>query len=553
MVTLTLDRMAAGGMYDQLGGGFHRYSVDEHWLVPHFEKMLYDNALLISSYVAGYLATGNAFYAQIARETCDYVLREMTDPAGGFYSTQDADSEGEEGKFFVWTPAELAAVLGEGPARTFAAVYDVTAGGNFEGSNILHRSEPLELHAQRMQRDLGELTTELADSKKRLLAARASRIPPARDDKVLAAWNGLMIEALCSAATALAEPRYLEAARRAADFLLSELRRSDGRLFHTWRAGQSKLGAYLDDYAALATALTALYQASFDERYLDAACQLADIMLQRFRDPQDGGFFYTADDHPPLIARTQDLYDNATPSGNSLAATALVRLGKLTGREDYLGAAAKTFQRAMAILQQSPTAASQMLLALDMYLGPTPEIVIVADPAAKETASLLADLQHRYWPNKVVARRSDPAVGSSQMAALFAGKQRSAAGPTVYLCQDFACQAPVVGGEAAALPCSTPGKRAIADDEPIRDYSSSGRSFQVYWIPSDHTARWPCRAERATLRSGRRPRARREPIVGRSRSCCPGDPSSRAPFHASTPPIAPPKWACRAVGYRGET
>jgi uncharacterized protein len=450
MVTLTLDRMAGGGMYDQLGGGFHRYSVDEQWLVPHFEKMLYDNALLTSSFTAGYLATGNTFYAQIARETCDYVLREMTDPAGGFYSTQDADSEGEEGKFFVWTPAELTTVLGEEPARTFAAVYDVTTGGNFEGSNILHLPEPLEVHAQRMQRGLADLATELADSRKKLFAARAGRIPPARDDKVLVAWNGLMIEALCSAATALSEPRYLEAARRAADFLLSELRRGDGRLFHTWRSGQPKLDAYLDDYAALATALTALYQASFDERYLDEACQLADVMLRRFRDPKDGGFFYTADDHPPLIARTQDLYDNATPSGNSLAATALVRLGKLTGREDYLAAAAATFQRAMAILQQSPTAASQMLLALDMYLGPTPEIVIAADPAAKETMPLLADLHRRYWPNKVVALRSDPAVGSPHLAALFAGKQRSTAEPSVYLCQDFACQAPVVGPEAAA-------------------------------------------------------------------------------------------------------
>ncbi|HEX4142724.1 MAG TPA: thioredoxin domain-containing protein [Pirellulales bacterium] len=449
IVTLTLDRMAGGGMYDQLGGGFHRYSVDERWLVPHFEKMLYDNALLTGTYVAGYLATGNPFYAQVARETCDYVLGEMTDPAGGFYSTQDADSEGEEGKFFVWKPAELVAVLGDEAARTFAAVYDVTAAGNFEGSNILHRDESLATWAGRLGRDLPGLTAELAASRQKLLSARQGRVPPARDDKVLVAWNGLMIEALCSAATGLGEPRYLEAARRAADFLLTVMRQDDGRLLHSWRGGHAKLPAYLDDYAALAAALAALYQASFDERYLEAACQLADVMLAHFRDPQDGGFFYTADDHPPLIARTQDLYDGVTPSGNALAATALVRLAKLTGRDDYLAAAEASFQRALAILQQSPTASSQMLLALDFYLGPTPEIVIVADPMAAETANLLADLHRRFWPNKVVALRSDPAAGSPRLEALFAGKERSAEGPATYLCQDFACQAPAVGVDAA--------------------------------------------------------------------------------------------------------
>ena len=258
-----------------------------------------------------------------------------------------------------------------------------------------------------------------------------------------------MIEALCSAATGLSEPRYLDAARRAADFLLSALRQGDGRLLHCSRAGHAKLAAYLDDYAALAAALAALYQASFDESYLEAACQLVDVMLAHFRDTRDGGFFYTADDHPPLIARTQDLYDGATPSGNALAATALVRLGKLTGRDDYLVAATATFERALAVLQQSPTAASQMLLALDMFLGPTPEIVVVADPAAAETAALLADLHRRYWPNKVIALRADPAAGSPHLAALFSGKERSAAGPTTYLCQGFACQAPAVGAEAA--------------------------------------------------------------------------------------------------------
>ena len=374
----------------------------------------------------------------------------MTDPAGGFYSTQDADSESEEGKFFVWTPAELATVLGTEAARTFAAIYDVTAAGNFEGANILHRDESLETWAARLGRDLPDLIAELAASRKKLLASRRGRVPPARDDKVLVSWNGLMIEG-----SAQRQPlwpgRAVRSARRAADFLLSSLQNDDGRLLHCSGAGHAKLAAYLDDYAALAAGLAALYQSSFDEQYLDAACQLADVMLAHFRDPQNGGFFYTADDHPPLIARTQDLYDNATPSGNSLAATALVRLGKLTGRDDYLSAATAMFERddgrpaAVADSRQSNAARIGHVPGSDAgncnrrrsqgrrhLCGCWPICTAVTGPTKSSPCGPIRRQVRRDWQ------------------PFFRARSDQAAGPTTYLCQEFACQAPAVGVDATA-------------------------------------------------------------------------------------------------------
>ncbi len=353
MVATTLDKMAAGGIYDQLGGGFHRYSVDERWLVPHFEKMLYDNALLTSAYVEALQATGNADYARVARETCDYVLRDLTDAAGGFYSTEDADSEGEEGKFYVWTPQEIEAVLGQDATEIFCYVYDVSGPGNFEGHNILNLPKSIAACAQLRQRDVNELRAELAAGATKLLEVRGHRVRPGRDDKVIVAWNGLMIDALAKAAGALDEPKYLTAAMKAADFILQNMRRPDGRLLHTWRAGQAKFDAYLDDYASLANALVSLYEATFDERYIDEAVRLVETMLTHFADATGGGFFYTADDHEQLIARHKDLQDSSVPSGNALAATVLVRLGKLTGRNAYLEAAEKTFRMASALLERA--------------------------------------------------------------------------------------------------------------------------------------------------------------------------------------------------------
>jgi len=449
MVTHTLFRMAAGGMYDQLGGGFHRYSVDARWLVPHFEKMLYDNALLAQCYVEAFLATGDADHARVARETLDYVLREMTDPAGGFHSTQDADSEGEEGKFFVWTPAEIEAILGPEAARAFNYVYDVTPAGNFEGHSILNLPKPLAACAKILNRDLNVLTTELARSRQQLFAAREQRVHPALDDKVLVAWNGLMIDSLAQAAGALDEPRYLAAAAKAADFLLTTLRRDDGRLLHSWRRGSARFDAYLDDYACLVNALITLYEASFDERWIAEAVRLADLVLSLFADRDRGGFFYTASDHEQLIARQKDFYDNATPSGNGMAATALVRLGKVTGRADFLSAADGTMRGAARLMHESPSAVGQTFLAFDMVVGPTPEIVILGDPNSADTAAVLADLRHRYLPNKVVACRAGTETASnSPLSELFAGRKAIGPEPTVFICENFTCQAPVTGKAA---------------------------------------------------------------------------------------------------------
>ncbi|HXT61320.1 MAG TPA: thioredoxin domain-containing protein [Pirellulales bacterium] len=447
LVTLTLDKMAAGGIYDQLGGGFHRYSVDERWLTPHFEKMLYDNALLAQCYVEAYQATGRADYARVARETCDYVLREMTGPEGGFFSTQDADSEGEEGKFYVWTPAEVEAVLGAETAKTFNYVYDVSEQGNFEGRNILNLPKTLEQCAKILGREPAELEAELAAGRAKLLAVRGARVWPGLDDKVLVSWNGLMIDALSHAGGALDEPRYLAAATKAAEFLWDRLRRDDGRLLHCWREGQAKFDAYLDDYAGLANAFVSLYEAGFDERWIEAAVSLADVLLKEFADPQQGGFFYTAADHETLIARQKDSQDGSVPSGNALATTLLLRLGKLCGRADYLSAGQLVLQSFTSLMERHPTAAGQMLIALDFQLGPTPELVVMGaegDPAMSE---LLTDLHRRYMPNRVLAAR--PARGhAAALDELFAGKTSSASGPALYVCENFACQAPVIGKEA---------------------------------------------------------------------------------------------------------
>ncbi len=451
MVRLTLDKMARGGIYDHLGGGFARYSVDARWLVPHFEKMLYDNALLTLAYLDGYAATGEVAYAQTVRETLDYILRDMTDPLGGFYSTEDADSEGEEGKFYVWTPEEIEAVLGSERAETFNRVYDVTDAGNFEGHNILHLPRSIAQSARLLGRDEAELAAELAESRQMLFEAREQRVHPGKDDKVLVSWNGLMIDAMATAAGVLDEPRYAEAACRAADFLLTHLRREDGRLLHTWRHGEAKLDAYLDDYAALVQALVSVYQASFEERYLDEAAKLANQMLQQFHDPA-GGFYFTAGDHEPLIARTKDLQDSSVPSGNALAATALLRLAKLTGRSDLREIAVATIESAVALVEHAPTAAGQMLLALDMHLGPAPEIALLGSLDESDTRAALRELWRRFIPNKVLALRAPDARGASPLLdPLFAGKQPLEKLPTVFVCENFACQAPVAGNAAVTL------------------------------------------------------------------------------------------------------
>jgi hypothetical protein len=374
----------------------------------------------------------------------------LTDPAGGFYSTEDADSEGEEGKFYVWTPQEIESVLGTDTAKVFCFVYDVTEPGNFEGQNILNLPKSIEVCAKIKQRDPAELRADLAAGRAKLLRVRGQRVRPGRDDKVLVAWNGLMIDALARAAGALNEARYLAAGVKAAEFILRDMGRADGRLLHTWRHGQAKYDAYLDDYAALANALISLYEVTFDERFIGEAVRLVEIMLLHFKDQAAGGFFYTANDHEQLIARHKDVQDSSVPSGNALAATVLVRLGKLTGRTDYLEAAEKTFRMAGGVMEQAPTAAGQMLLALEMFLGPTAEMVLLGDSTAPDLIAVLQELRRRFIPNKVVAMRpsvpgSIKPAGNALLDPLFAGKAGQSPEPTLYVCENFACQAPVTG------------------------------------------------------------------------------------------------------------
>jgi uncharacterized protein YyaL (SSP411 family) len=448
MVGLTLDKMAAGGIYDHLGGGFARYSVDDRWLVPHFEKMLYDNALLGAAYLDSFLATGNAEHQRVVRETLDYVLRDMTDAAGGFYSTEDADSEGVEGKYYVWNPSEVEEVLGVDVARRFCLVYDVTPEGNFEGHSILNLPKRIEQVAQLHGWPLEELQTELAASRDKLLACRSRRVRPGKDDKVIVSWNGLMIDTMARAARGLNEPRYQQAATRAAEFLHAELWR-DGRLLHCWRHGTSSLAAYLDDYTTLANALVSLYEASFEVRWLDWAVELMDQVLERFRDPEGGALFYTADDHEQLITRTKDLQDSSVPSGNAMAATTLVRLGHLTQRTDYLEQAEAILRSAGRLLEDAPAAAGQSLLALDLLLGPLYQITIVGDLADADAAAAIRDLNGRYVPRSVIAHSSQGSTPPSpHLARLFEGREQRDDQTTFHVCQNQTCWAPSSAKEA---------------------------------------------------------------------------------------------------------
>jgi hypothetical protein len=450
VATHTLDRMAAGGIYDHLGGGFARYSVDARWLVPHFEKMLYDNGLLAGAYVDAYLATGDEAYARVVRETLDYTLRDMADPTGGICSTEDADSEGEEGLFYTWTPDEIEQVLGADAARTFCRVYGVSDEGNFEGRSILHLSKTIAQCAGMLERDADELAIELAQSKTKLFAVRETRVRPGRDDKVLVAWNGLMIDALARAGGAIDEPRYVDAATKAAQFILDELRDDGGRLLHTWRHGTAKLAAYLDDYTCLANALVSVYEATFDEQWLAAATELLDVVLDKFADADGGGFFYTASDHEQLIARNKELTDASTPSGNGMAATALLRLGKLLGRADYLDAAEATLQAGADLMRRAPMATGQLLLALDGRLGAGRELLLVGDLASEPMKQAAGAIRRRYLPGCVVAARDVTSSDGSLLDGAFAGKQAIDGEPTLFVCENFSCQAPVVGVDAIA-------------------------------------------------------------------------------------------------------
>jgi uncharacterized protein YyaL (SSP411 family) len=437
MVERTCRKMANGGIYDQLGGGFHRYSVDAVWLVPHFEKMLYDNAQLIRVYLHLYQITRDEFYKRIAVETLEYVRREMLDASGGFYSTQDADSEGIEGNFFVWTPEETASVLGEDDAQIFNFYYDVSEEGNFEEKNILNvRYAPAEA-AQALRIDERKLNEVLERSREKLFAAREKRIKPFRDEKVLTAWNGLMLAAFADASAGLDEPEYLEIAKRNAEFILSELQR-DGRLLRTWKNGTAKLNAYLEDHANVADALIALYQVSGEIRYLLEAKRLVDVMIAEFWDEENGGFFFTASDHEELIVRNKDYYDNATPSGNSVAADVLLKLSKFFADEKYERFAATVLRLVATQISRYPQGFGRALSSLEFHLNPAKEIVIIGQ-AGNELAKAVGQT---YVPNAVILRSNDPEA-ESEIIPLFKDRHSTDRKPTAYVCENFVCQRPV--------------------------------------------------------------------------------------------------------------
>ena len=424
IVTYTLDKMALGGIYDQLGGGFHRYAVDAIWLVPHFEKMLYDNAQLIRVYLHAFQVTGIELFKRIAVETLEYVRREMLDSSGGFFSTQDADSEGEEGKFFVWKPEEIEQILNTDDARTFCAYYDVTKEGNFEGHNILNIKNP-------------KIAAPADHIRAGVFKEREKRIKPNRDEKVLTAWNGLMLAAFADAAAVLANEQYLEIAIRNAEFIEAELQR-DGRLFRTWKEGKAKLNGYLEDYANVADGLVVLYQVSADIKYLAEAKRLADLMITEFWDGENGGFYFTSNDHEELIVRNKDLYDNATPSGNSVAADVLLRLTKLLGDEKYERFAIAVLRLTATQLRRHPQGFGRALSALEFYLGDTKEIAVIGEKGNELEREVLG----RYLPNTVIAISDDPGR-DSELIPLLKGRNCETGDPTAYVCENFVCQRPV--------------------------------------------------------------------------------------------------------------
>ncbi|MEE8110726.1 MAG: thioredoxin domain-containing protein [bacterium] len=444
MVEMTLTHMARGGMYDQLGGGFHRYSTDERWLIPHFEKMLYDNALLTPVYLEAHQATGKEFYAQVARETLDYVLREMQDPRGPFYSTQDADSEGVEGKFFVWRPEEIQEILEGGAAELFCRYYGVSEDGNFEhGTSALHVDRPLEEVARELGLSAEEAGAMLAEAKKKLFEVRERRIKPSLDDKVLTSWNGLMITAMSWGTQVLGDPRYAQAAERAALFVLTEMSR-DGLLLRTHRDGRSRLNAYLDDYAFLAAGLLDLYETTFDLRWLREANRLTQVLIEHFWDEKEGGFYFTGKSHERHITSARSVIDGAIPSGNAVAAGVLLRLSVLAGEGECREKGLELMRVFRAMMEKLPAGFSRFFAAVDFYLDTPKEIAIVGSRDADDTRNLLREVHRRYLPNKVLALLDPEADAESagKEVPLLAGKTQLNGKAAAYVCENYTCRAP---------------------------------------------------------------------------------------------------------------
>jgi len=448
MADLTLTKMARGGMYDQLGGGFHRYSVDGEWLVPHFEKMLYDNAQLASLYLHGWLATGDGEYRRIVEETLDYVSREMTHAAGGFFSAQDADSEGVEGKFFVWTPDEIAAVLDDAElTRAALAYWGVDKGANFEGHSILYvPREPSET-ADSLGLTEERLAELIAAARTRLFSAREKRIHPGLDDKVLASWNGLALAAFAEAGRVLGRADYIAAAVKNAGFIVREMRDGE-RLLRSWKDGQAKITGYLEDYALVGVGLTSLYEATFDRQWLDESRRLAEQALQLFWDEGAGIFYDTGTDQETLVVRPRNLFDNAVPCGTSAAAEWLLRLGVYFGEERYEKVALQALRPIADLIPRYPSGFGRYLAALDFHLGPVAEVALVW-PEGADAGSLVSATFEGYRPNRLVA---GAAAGSPAGAGLpLLAERPSVDGKaTAYVCRRYVCQLPVTDPRALA-------------------------------------------------------------------------------------------------------
>ena len=457
MVETTLRAMRRGGIYDHVGFGLHRYSTDAEWLLPHFEKMLYDQAMLTMAYTEAHLATGDVDYERTAREVIGYVLRDMTDERGAFYSAEDADSEGVEGKFYVWASSEIRDVLGEEDAGFAAEVFGLTDAGNVRdeasgrqtGANVLHLPAAPANLATRMDVSEDELLERIESVRAKLFDFRAKRVRPHLDDKVLTDWNGLMIAALARAAQAFDEPAYAEAARRCAEFLLDAMRDDDGRLLHRYRDGDAAIKATADDYAFLAMGLFDLYEATHEPRYLSESARLTSEMLSLFWDELGGGFFFTPDDGEQLLTRRKEIYDGAVPSANSVALLNLLRLGsaaarpELTERADALG-------RAFAgTIRRYPSGHTMFLSALDYGIGPSIELVIVGEKESEDTRALLKAARGRFLPNKVVLLR--PPEDADDVLALVPWIEhhvRVDGRATAYVCRDRQCRLPVTEADA---------------------------------------------------------------------------------------------------------
>ena len=497
MVRTTLDAMAAGGLYDHIGGGFARYSTDERWLVPHFEKMLYDNALLARTYLEAFQVTGHDSYRDVATDVLDYIRKEMTHPQGGFYSATDADSEGVEGKFFVWTPEEVAEAVGHGEdASRFCACFDITPAGNWEHKSIPNRMRPLDAVARELNVTTDELKDTMRRVRPRLYDARQRRISPGLDDKIITAWNGMMISAMAEAARVLGRADYFDAARTAADFLLSVHRTDDGRLVRTSRNGRAHLEAVLEDYAFLGEGLVDLYEAGGDDRYLEAARRLAERLLLSFQDAKQGGFFTTATDHEALIIRGREGADGATPSGNAVAAMLLARLSFHFDRVDFREAAVGAIRAYGKHLRRFPRGFAKSLAVVDFLTEGPVELAVVGEREDPHLAAIRDAMRTQYLPNRIIAIAH--CTDGTSAHPLLAGKQTVDGRAALYICRNFSCQQPLTEASAVAEALGAGSRRS-------RD--AAGMKLQARLLPGwatvERTAQYAARIVNQPRQQGR--------------------------------------------------